>query len=195
MNLGLQPDIYSCMNSNDNYVGEIWKPIDGSEGRYEVSNYGRVKSYARDKENGVIKAEVVEKGYHLVSLTFPGLKQRRYMVHRLVAQAFIPNPLNLPQVNHKDENKGNNIVSNLEWCDNRYNSNYGTRNERVSMGNRQFEGRNQKVYSVDNNGIVERFISIKDAARRTGLTSWGITEALKGIKSRYGEREWRYETA
>lgn len=119
---------------------EIWKDINGYEGYYQVSNLGRVKSlprwiyYSDGRKyfyDGVILSFNTDHGgYSTVVLTInTNLETKK--VHRLVAEAFLPNPNNLPEVNHKDENKKNNQVSNLEWCNNDYNNHYGTRLERV----------------------------------------------------------------
>ena len=115
---------------------EIWCPIRGYEGIYEVSDQGRVKSIGYGKER-ILRPGRNTCGYLLVGLR-KNREQKWYLVHRLVAQAFIPNPDNLPQVNHKDENKTNNSVQNLEWCDRKYNCNYGTRNQRISKPVLQF---------------------------------------------------------
>lgn len=124
---------------------EIFKDIKGYEGLYQISNFGNVKSLERDKiyPNGKIqpKKEQFLKpfinggGYPTVRLCKKS-KVKNYTVHRLVATAFIPNPDNLPCVNHKDENKQNNNVENLEWCSVAYNNNYGTRLERVSSSHK-----------------------------------------------------------
>lgn len=118
---------------------EIWKSVPNYEGIYEVSNFGKVRSVKRlivDKNNRLInRKEIIlkpstdEKGYKKIKL-FAGGKAYTTHVHRLVALAFIPNPHNMPQVNHKDENKSNNRVENLEWCTARYNATYGTRLKR-----------------------------------------------------------------
>ena len=108
---------------------EYWKPVVGYEGHYQVSNFGRVKSIKFGKE--IILKQHIRRGYYSVGLSKNGIL-KRYSVHRLVAQAFIDNTDNLPQVNHKDENPLNNNVNNLEWCNSEYNNNYGTRNKRVS---------------------------------------------------------------
>lgn len=93
---------------------EIWKDIEGYEGRYMVSNYGRVKNCARNKYLAcTIKSST---GYREVCLQHPKLGQRNELVHRLVALAFIPNERNLPFINHKEEDRSNPVASNLEWC-------------------------------------------------------------------------------
>ena len=119
---------------------EEWRPVCGFEGLYEVSNLGRIKSLSRIiRANTCGKRIIPERilsncingsGYCTVVLCKNG-KHTTFLVHRLVAEAFIPNPNNYPQVNHKDENPSNNCVENLEWCDQKYNSNYGTRNKRI----------------------------------------------------------------
>lgn len=120
---------------------EIWKSIDGYNGLYEVSTFGNVKrvSHKTKLKNGAIRTfnEKLKKqgtdkdGYKTVML-YIGRNKKLFKVHRLVALAFIDNPNNLPMINHKDENKANNNINNLEWCDVLYNNNYGTRNKRLS---------------------------------------------------------------
>ena len=120
---------------------EIWKSIQGYEGLYEVSNFGNVRSLdrvIRSKHNekkqkkGRILTPFYEekKGYYQVSLSKDG-KQKKQRIHRLVAVAFLENPFNYTDVNHKDEDKTNNNVDNLEWCTRKYNNNYGTKPERI----------------------------------------------------------------
>lgn len=126
---------------------EEWRPIAGYEGLYEVSNLGRVRSLGRyypdmiTLPNGAIgpyvrKGKIMKPfvqpktGY--VTITLRNLKGNQKLLHRLVAEAFVPNPNNLPEVNHKDEDKTNNIASNLEWCDSKYNKRYGTGYKRRS---------------------------------------------------------------
>ena len=118
---------------------EIWRPVVGYEGLYEVSSYGRVRSldrYVKGRygnyrlHKGKILSPAKDKtGYLKVVLSCNG-KSKTIKVHRLIAQTFILNPDNLPEVNHKDEDKTNNRVENLEFCNRKYNCNYGSRNIR-----------------------------------------------------------------
>ena len=115
---------------------EEWRPIEGYEGLYEVSNTGRVRSLDKyDSMNRFLRGRILRLftdglGYLRAQL-YSNSKRKSFLVHRLVAQAFIPNPDNLPQVNHRDENPSNDSVDNLEWCDGKYNVNYGTRIDRI----------------------------------------------------------------
>lgn len=119
---------------------EEWRPVVGYEGLYEVSNTGQVRSCSRYYVNSLgkrffLKGKILSlsdngKGYLRTVLKKDNKESTKY-IHRLVAEAFISNVDGLPAVNHKDEDKTNNIVENLEWCDNDYNDNYGTRNKRV----------------------------------------------------------------
>ncbi len=114
---------------------EIWKDIKEYEGLYQVSNMGRVKSLKRKDASGhllnerLLSIAVTHSGYKYVGF-YKDNQGKKFKVHRLVAQAFIPNPSDYPQVNHIDEDKTNNCVNNLEWCSAKYNANYGTKIER-----------------------------------------------------------------
>lgn len=119
-------------------VNEIWKDICDYNGIYKISNYGEIRRYNtyceldnRIPKYHVVKQYVDKNGYCKVILS-KNNKQKNHLVHRLVAQAFIPNINNLPQVNHKDENKLNNCIDNLEWCSRSYNCKYGTRTKRIA---------------------------------------------------------------
>ena len=137
---------------------EEWRPIPGYEGLYEVSNLGRVRSvdrYVKSKgesywlRKGKMLSPTKDKnGYLKVNLSCNG-KHNIIRVHRLVTEAFLPNPDNLPEVNHKDEDKTNNRVENLEWCDHKYNMNYGTRNIRAketAIKNGYYTGLSKEEY-------------------------------------------------
>ena len=110
---------------------EIWKDILGYEGLYRVSNWGRIWSCRKNK---ILKLHTCQSDYVYIGLHKDG-KVNPYKVHRLVAQTFIPNPNNLPEVNHIDEDKNNNRWDNLEWCDHKTNCNHGTRIARCAAGN------------------------------------------------------------
>lgn len=107
---------------------EIWRDIDGYEGLYKVSNLGNIKSlnYRRTGKEKILIHNKSGGGYMYVYLSKNG-KQKQHLVHRLVSKAFIPNPNNYTEVNHKDEDKTNNRVENLDWCSRQYNNTYGNR--------------------------------------------------------------------
>ena len=151
------------------------KDIKGYEGLYAITSCGKVWSYKRKK---FLKSMTKSNGYLYVALIRDGEK-KWYRVHRLVAEAYIPNPDNLPQVNHKDENKANNCLQNLEWCDAKYNTNNGTRNEKVS--NKLKKPILQ--YDLDGNFIRE-WSSASDVGKEVQSH---ICKCLKGSrKSAYG---------
>ena len=125
--------IINCnIEQNTEIKYEVWKDIKEYEGLYQVSNLGRVKCLGnnRNKKEKILSQAKNSKGYLYVHLS-KNNKKRTVAVHILVAQAFIPNILNLPEVNHKDEDKINNYSSNLEWCTRRYNNTYGSRIEKA----------------------------------------------------------------
>ena len=148
---------------------EIWRSIDD---RYSVSNLGRVKSNYAHKER-ILKPYKNHDGYLMVSLRSPGCRKDT-SVHRLVARAFISNPDNLPEVNHKDEDKTNNCVDNLEWCTTEYNCNYGTRNTRKGLNCRK------PICSVDENGNVIHYASRIEASELAGINGATISKVLIG---------------
>lgn len=134
-------------------MGECWRSVKCYEGLYDVSSYGNIRRLLKNGKIKPIKLVTTQSGYVVVTLCNKG--QRVVAVHRLVAEAFIPNPDNLPQVNHKDEDKTNNNVENLEWCTSKYNNNYGTRCERISKANKGKPGlcgENNGMYGVHRYG-------------------------------------------
>ena len=111
---------------------EVWKDISGYEGLYQVSNYGRILSlkFNHKENNARVLKPIYVRGYLCVNL-YKNKIIKMAKIHRLVAEAFIPNPKKLPEINHKSENKTENYVGNLEWCDSKYNNNYGTKVKRA----------------------------------------------------------------
>lgn len=174
---------------------EIWSDIP-KYSNYRISNLGRVKSFKRKsygEEGRILVPHGNGRGYLIVSMINDYGKSTSPKIHRLVAEAFIPNPYNLPQVNHKDENKTNNFVyidqngmvdlekSNLEWCDNIYNVNYGTNTERRSAILKLQEWRCRPVAQYDLNGnLLAVYRSLKDADIATGISFKSIQLACKG---------------
>ena len=190
---------------------EIWKDIEGYEGYYQVSNYGRVKSlnYHRTGKERIMKPKKDSKGYLQVLLCKEG-KVKHYFVHRLVAVAFVDNPQNLPIINHIDENPKNNNANNLEWCTQKYNINYGTRNKKASeklRGRKLSEEHKEKIAEkMKNNpkkikpiiginkvsGLILEFPSLKEASRQTGINQGHICECCNGNRKSAGGFYWLY---
>ena len=166
---------------------EIWKDIEGFEGLYQVSNLGKVKSlnFNHTKKEKILKLQSGKYGYLLVSLCKEG-KGKTYQVHRLVAQAFIPNLENKPQVNHKDEDKTNNKVENLEWVTSKENCNYRTRNERMA------NSKSKPIYGINikTNEKIE-FLSTMEA-ERNGFDASNIVHCLKGKRKSHKGYKWYY---
>lgn len=138
----------------------MWKPIEGYETRYEISNDGRVRRADTKKE---LKPFLNSSGYYQVTLCV-NYEKKYVLVSRLVAQAFIPNPENLPFVNHIDENPRNNRVENLEWCTAEYNSNWGTSKFRRN------ETKKKELVEVD--GVIYK--TRKEATEKTGLSTYKL---------------------
>lgn len=156
---------------------EIWKPVVGYEGLYEVSNLGRVRSvghyvtqngncgtpFTRFYKGRIINTARSRNGYEGLTLS-NGSKRESKSVHRLVAEAFIPNPNGLPQVNHKNEVKTDNRAENLEWCTALYNATYGHRIEKAARA------KSKPVLQITRGGtVVASFMSISSAAEETGI--------------------------
>lgn len=167
---------------------EIWKDIKGYEDLYQISNMGNVRSlnYSRTGKTEILRPGS-DRGYLCVGLCKNG-KAKTYRVHRLVAQAFIPNPDELPCINHIDEDKTNNRVENLEWCDHAYNNNYGTRNERVGPN------RGKSILCVETGEV---YSSQQEAARRTGISQSHISAVCckKPKRKTAGGFHWEFVTS
>ena len=157
---------------------EIWKDIDGFQGRYQISNLGNVMSlnYNNTGKSKLLKPMPNQKGYLSVALSKNNHRTMK-QIHRLVAEAFIPNPDNLPQVNHIDENPKNNMLSNLEWCDAKYNNNYGNRNNKIQ------QKISHKTYQYDLDGnLIAVWPSQSEASRQLNISLGNINDVIKGRK-------------
>ena len=170
---------------------EIWCPIKGYEGLYEVSDKGRVRSLKFGKER-ILKPGKHPNGYFKVELC-KNRERKQCFVHRLVSQTFIPNPDNLPEVNHKDEDKTNNSVINLEWCDRKYNCNYGTRNERVSEKNTNGKLSKPILQYTKSGEFVKEWKSTRDVKRNLGYTHQNISACCNGIRKSSNGFVWKFK--
>lgn len=165
----------------------MWKDINGYGGRYKINENGEIISNAQGKWKRLKYGN--SRGYYVVTLYIPEQRSKKTnYVHRLVAETFIPNFDNLPQVNHKDENIHNNNVSNLEWCTCEYNVNYGTRTLRASKSN--MGKTNKPVIRIDDDGNEFRFNSIKEAVKSCG--SRHVWECCNGVRTKCGGYMWKY---
>lgn len=174
----------------------MWADVIGFEGLYQVSDRGEIKSVERSKPNNKGFQSVNERirvltpdryGYLKVCLSKNG-KHYVKSVHRLVAEAFIPNPNNLPVINHINENKQDNRVENLEWCTVQYNTMYGSARIRTAMS----QGRS--VEQLDDNGdVIDEFYSMNLASRSTGIPQPNIHKACNGKRHTAGGYKWRYK--
>lgn len=168
---------------------EIWVPVGGYEGLYKVSNYGRVMSLGNGKTHKskrILSPAESSNGYLQVELWKNG-QSKTFLVHRLVAQAFIPNWFGDPQVNHIDENKQNNHVENLEFCDGKYNINYGTRNERSA------KSRSKPVLQLTKKGELVREWPSTIEAGRNGLDQGNIVKCCLGERKSHKGFIWKYK--
>ena len=187
---------------------EEWRDIKGYEGKYQVSNLGRVKSlnYNHTKKEKILSDSPNTYGYLYVNLYKNG-KGKPFYIHKLVALHFIPNPNNHPIINHKDENKQNNKVSNLEWCTHEYNVNYGTRTQRASE---KMKGSKNPMYDIECSKhprarkvlcvtTGKEFNTIKEASESYNLHMESITMCCQGKRKSAGKHPetgerlvWRY---
>lgn len=154
---------------------EIWKDIDGYGGKYKVSNFGNVSGVRKN----ILKPQKRGQGYLSVWLYDGHNNAKQESVHRLVAQAFIPNPQNLLEVNHKDENKENNKVDNLEWCTRKENCVYGDRPKRIAEKNTNGK-KSKPIAQLTLSGDVVRVFPSLQEASRNGYAASNICRCAKG---------------
>lgn len=200
----------------EDYPNEVWKDVNGYEGLYMISNYGRVKrlpgyvnkKYGRRLCKGCIKSmHLQNNGYYLLDL-YKNNKRTNLLLHRIMASAFIPNPLNLPVINHKDGNRTNNVIfinndgtvnyekTNLEWCTQKENVNHSFHvlgregNRKGCYGKLCYNA--IPICAIDkNNKIVMTFDCIMEAQRRTGIKQSHISRCLSGRTKTAGGFVWK----
>lgn len=174
---------------------EIWKDIEGYEGKYQVSNLGNVRSLGYRNSKIVRNLQPkLNANYLFVHLRKQGVSKFP-MVHRLVAKAFIPNPNNYPEVNHKDEDKHNNCVNNLEWCTRTHNITYGTIVGRIKETKKKLHRRcaEREVAQYDKLGnLISIYPSIIYASKVLGISPSCIGGCCRGTSKTYKGFIWKY---
>ena len=161
---------------------EEWRDIAGYEGKYQVSNLGRVKSlnYKRTGKHKILKLLKGSDGYFYIGLCKNGIKKNN-LVHRLIAQSFIENPDDFPEVNHRDENKQNNKVSNLEWCTHQYNNTYLSKHRKIS----------KKVACYKDGKLIKVYDAIIDV-KKDGFNDGQVCQCCKGNRKSHHGFQWKY---
>lgn len=171
---------------------EIWKDINGYDGIYQISNTGMIKSTNKSNKHfnqpfHYLKPTVSSNGYKQVTLYTKDRKRSKYLVHRLVAEYFIPNPHNYSCVNHKDENKLNNNSDNLEWCTYSYNNAYGTARIRSA----QKTGKMVSQYTYSGYWIAS-YLSIHIAAKLLGVSTTSIKDCCQNKVDHAHGYKWKF---
>lgn len=173
--------------STGNCVEEIWKPVKGFEDKYEISNLGKVKN----KITNHIFKNTNQYGNYFSMVLYDGEKRKSVKIHRLVAQAFIPNPNNFKYVNHKDMNKQNNCVNNLEWCTQSYNTRHAISNGANTMSGFNKYNKNKAhkkygyIYQFDkNDNFIAKYYSPLEASKITGVCSRNILQVINHEEGR-----------
>lgn len=173
---------------------EIWKDIVDYKGLYQASNLGRIKSLdKKDAMGRLVKGKIMKPatrkdGYLQITL-HKDKKATKFLVHRLIAEIFIENKQNLKEINHKDENKQNNNISNLEWCSRKYNVNYGEANKKRRY--KLLNKRGKKIAQYDKKGnLLNMFLSLSQATRDTKVNKAHISECCNKYRKTAGGYKW-----
>jgi len=168
---------------------EKWRMIPGYDGLYMVSSLGRVKNCRTGR---IMSPSDNGRGYLQIGLTKNGIR-KTYKVHRLVAMAFIPNPNNLPEVNHINEDKTDNRVENLEWCTHAYNTGYGDRSRKVRE--KTTNGKlSTPVIQIKPNGERIEYPSMQEAERQTKVPQANISKVCNGDRRKAGGCRWKFKS-
>lgn len=165
---------------------EIWRDIPNYEELYQASNFGFIRRIHKKGTTHTLKGVINKDGYYRVHLS-KNSEVKNFYVHRLIAETFIPNPNNLPFINHKKElEKLNNKIDNLEWCNSKYNANYGTRNQRVA------EKIKKPIYQIKDNHIIKKWDSSQSASEVLHISRGNIVSCCRGKRKTAGGYIWRY---
>ena len=168
---------------------EIWKDFIGLEGCYKISSLGRLHNL----KTGSMTYGHVDKstGYLVYTLRKDGKQVESPYVHRVVAIHFLPNPSNLPAVTHKDDDKTNTCIDNLEWCTHEYNCKYGTRSKRSGESRINHPDKSSRVVGVNiTSGLILEFPSMSEAERKTGVAHQSISACSRGKLKTAGGFKW-----
>ena len=194
-----------------NEIIEEWRPVIGYEGLYEVSNLGKIKSlnYNHTKQEKILRQVKMKNGYLYVNL-YKNAKMKLCRIHKLVANAFLENPNNYTCVNHKDEDKTNNCVDNLEWCDHKYNVNFGTgikrrvtntdykaRTNKIdykAISEKQINDPNKskKVYQYDKQGNLIKIWESANECKRNGFNQGHVSACCRNESKSHKGFKWSY---
>lgn len=179
-----------------------WRPIYGYESDYEVNNFGQIRTLKNSpklKSNSILKPQVSKRNGYVYQMLYKSGTPKLCRVHRIVAQSFIDNPNKYTQVNHKDGDKANNRVSNLEWCNQSQNMKHAYKNKLQSPSQKQKEAvamanlRKCKPVGQFGNGIlISTYEGISDASRKTGISASCISRCCKNICNSSGKYQWQY---
>ena len=173
---------------------EKWKDINGFEGLYQVSNLGNIKGL---KSGKILNKRFDSNGYIIASLSKEG-RQKNYLVHRIVALTFIPNPENKPLVNHRDGNKGNNSCNNLEWStyseNNRHAYDIGLKKVSNKTIKSLIERKRKEVCQIDicTGETINVWESTREASRQLNISQSSISQCCNGIRNTCGGFKWKY---
>ena len=184
---------------------EIWKDLTGYIGIYQVSNNGRIKSLSRKiaRKNGqiaIVKEKILKPkkdryGYFFIVLSNNNIR-KTILVHRLVAAAFIPNPDNLPEIDHIDGDRINNRVNNLRWCTRKQNANNPISIERYRKAGiiqKPYKQLQIPVQQLKDGFLIGSYSSIREAERTTGIAHTSISRVIRGTLNTVGGYKWKYK--
>lgn len=179
-----------------------WKDIVGYENEYQINQFGEIrtlKDSPKLKKYDVLKPQISKRNGYVYQMLYKNGKEKLLRVHRLVAMAFLPNPNNLPQVNHKDGNKQNNSVYNLEWCEQSDNMKHAYKNGLQIPSENQRKAiintnklKQKKVCQIKDGEIINTFSGISEASRQTKISISCISRCCNLKRKSTNGYEWRF---